>query len=595
MKSRCKEEDENRNIPEFSQVEEEKVKDVKITNEKIDEEKKISENINDIKNAPNNINLKESIQYPIELNKTQNTQLEEKEKIHFEEDNNILINPYNHQKFSSIKLAICKKHGKLFLKINQTNFEVVCEKCIEEGNISQLEIINNLDNINYNDIENDEEQLKFNCYEHKKEKGSFYCEDCKQFICKMCFANVHREHKCHLPKIITNEFVYNLNEEIDNANKLRPILDDSINDIKKIYDNLINRKIDIMKIPQNTLKVISVNNDNQIELLKKKVNEQFMGIDKDVKDDLSIYKGIKEKNKKYMEILKYISEIIDSKSNKFALCIYHKRKTYILKEINNFINSSFNFINIRLINTNLKYVQNKEKIENSLNLMNKEILNYDKSCISSISTGRENRNISLLRYIRFVHREIKYFKNSIIGFGSNNNVFLTGLVLCGLYIKRNKQSKNNNNTIDNNNQDLNNENISNNSEDLNISQKIKLPIQISIFTMVNQDEGETIFSHKGELFGVNSDDEPCIIINFEKGVKIKKDKLYLIKVENLSDNNYTDLWTGCIGKNIKKRIQVIRCHNSGIQFIFKYTEGIQTDFDEFEEGIIGGVLYSINK
>ena len=137
--------------------------------------------------------------------------------------------------------------------------------------------------------------------------------------------------------------------------------------------------------------------------------------------------------------------------------------------------------------------------------------------------------------------------------------------------------------------------MNNNNDDLNISQKIKIPIQITILTMVNQDEGETLFSHKGELFGVNSDDEPCLIINFEKGIKVKKDKLYLIKVENLSDSNYIDLWTGCIGKNIKKKIQVIRCHNSGIQFIFKQTEGIQTDFDEFEQGIIDGVLYSTNK
>ena len=53
-----------------------------------------------------------------------------------------------------------------------------------------------------------------------------------------------------------------------------------------------------------------------------------------------------------MEILKYISEIIDSKKTNYELCIYHKRKTAILKEINNYINSSFNFINIKLTNTN---------------------------------------------------------------------------------------------------------------------------------------------------------------------------------------------------------------------------------------------------
>ena len=571
-------------------IEEEIIAEEKLNEEKIEEQKKNSDSP---ELSSNNINNNELNQNPIEFNKIKEIKLEDNENKYNEEDNRLLENQNIQQKYSSIKLAKCKIHGKSFLKINPTNFEIVCEKCIEEGNISQLKIINNFIKTNIINDEDDEEKLKFNCLEHKNEKGTFYCEDCKQFVCNMCFADIHREHKCHLPKIITNEFLNDLNEETDNANKLRPILEYSINDIKKIYDNLKNRKVDTMKIPQNTLKVISLNNDSQIEVLKKKVNEIFMGIDKDVSDNILTYNGIKERNKKFLEILKIISEKIDSKTNKYVLCGYHKRKTEILKEINNFINSSFNFINIRLPNTNLKYDQNKEKIENSLNIMNKEISNYEKSCISSISTGRENRSIVLLRYIRFVHREIKYFKNSLVGFASNDNVFLTGLVLCGLYMKRNK-NKNSLNTEDSNN----NENSStneNNNEDLNASQKIKLPIRITVLTMVNQNEGDKLFSQNCELYGVKSDDDPCVTINFEKGIKIKKEKLYLIKIENLSDNNYTDLWTGCIGKNIKKKIQVIRCHNTGIQFIFKQTEGIQTDFDEFEQGIIGGVLYSTNK
>ena len=571
--------------------EKEIIDEEKLNEEKIEEEKKNCDYSPEL--SPNNINNKELNQYPIELNKIKEIQLEENEKKYYEEDNNLLESQNNHQKLSSIKLAKCKKHGKSFLKINPTNFEIVCEKCIEEGNTSQLKIINNFKKtINISD-ENDEEKSKFNCFEHKNEKGSFYCEDCKQFVCNMCFADVHREHKCHLPKIITNEFINTLNEEIDNSNKLRPILDDSINDIKKIYDNLKNRKVDTMKIPQNTLKIISVNNDNQIELLKKKVNETFIGIDNDVNDDILTYNGIKEKNKKFLEILKIISAKIDSKKNNFDLCGYHKRKTEILKEIDNFIKTSFNFINVRLTNTNLKYVQNKEKIENSLNIMNKEISNYEKSCISSISTGRENRDIVLLRYVRFVHREIKYFKYSLVGFASDDNIFLTGLVLCGLYIKRNK-NKNSINNGDSNNNENNSTTNENNNEDLNISQKIKIPIQITILTMVNQAEGEKLFSQNFELFGVKKE-EPYVTINFEKGVKIKKEKLYLIKIENLSDNNYIDLWTGCIGKDNKKKLQVIRCHNTGIQFVFKQTEGIQTDFDEFEQGIIDGVLYSTNK
>ena len=113
--------------------------------------------------------------------------------------------------------------------------------------------------------------------------------------------------------------------------------------------------------------------------------------------------------------------------------------------------------------------------------------------------------------------------------------------------------------------------------------------------MINQIEGEKIFSQKCVLTSVRRIEEPAVIIHFEKGVNIVKEKLYLIKIENLSDNNYIDILTGRVPELKKKNIQVIRCHNTGIQFLFKQAEGITTDFDEFNQGIIEGVLYSYSK
>ena len=60
--------------------------------------------------------------------------------------------------------------------------------------------------------------------------------------------------------------------------------------------------------------------------------------------------------------------------------------------------------------------------------------------------------------------------------------------------------------------------------------------------MINKLEGEKLFSQKCELGGVRGSEDPTEIINFEKGVKIFKEKLYLIKIENLSENNYIDIW-----------------------------------------------------
>ena len=81
----------------------------------------------------------------------------------------------------------------------------------------------------------------------------------------MCFADVHKEYKCHLPDVIKDEFTKDLMEEIGNLNNLRPLLDDNLNDIKKISDNLKSQKDNIMIIPQNALKTMGINNENQIE------------------------------------------------------------------------------------------------------------------------------------------------------------------------------------------------------------------------------------------------------------------------------------------------------------------------------------------
>ena len=541
------------------------------------------------------IDLKEFLQSPQEPEKIDiqesslpSIKLEEKEENITPKS--IPYDAAHHHKLLLIKYAVCVNHGKSFLKIDQTNFEIVCEKCIEEGVKSQLEINVNLNNSEYVD----EDRKIFNCFLHQDSKGSFYCDDCKEFVCNMCFADIHKEHKCHLPNVIKDEFAKDLMEEIDNFNILRPLLDDSVSDIKKISDNLKSQKDNIMKIPQNVLKTMGVNNENQIELLSKKANEKFMGLDKEVNDDVFTFNSIKEKNKKYFEILNKIINEINSKENNFDLCGYHKDKIELLNEISNHIKSSFNFVNIRLNDTNSKFNDNKDEIENSTNLINKEISNYEKSCISSISTGRLNRVIVLQRYIRFVHGEIKYFKNSLIGFASNDNIFLTGLVLCGLHIKRKKNKSKNNDNPNNETQSENN-NEATKEEEIEGIKKIKIPIVITVSKMVNQTEGEQLYSQKCELTGVRGGGDPCVNINFDKGINITKEKLYLIKIENLSDDNYTDIWSGSVGKINRKDIQVLRCHNTGIQFLFKSVIGIQTDFDEFEQGIIGGVLYSPNK
>jgi len=353
------------------------------------------------------------------------------------------------------------------------------------------------------------------------------------------------------------------------------------------------QKDDIEKIPQNVIKIIFNNNETQMNIMQEKINSKMLGIDKEINDNFVSFNIIKDKSKKYYEQLEKILNEFNNNTfeNNFELCEYHKNKASLLDEISKYIKTSLNFINIRLKNSNDKFEEKKGTIENSMNMISKEISNYEKSCISSIITGRQSRSIILRRYIHFNHNEIKYFKTTIIGFASNNNIFLTGISLCGLYKKRNKLIKSK--ILETPQGDKNNTDSTDTTE--TSDENPKLDIEVTVSTMSNHLEGEKLYSQKCQLTSVKKIEEPAVIINFEKGVNILKEKLYLIKIENLSDNNYIDIITGNVPKLKKKYIQVIRCHNSGIQFLFKQAEGITTDFDEFNQGIIDGVLYSYSK
>ena len=147
-----KEEEEN--------IDEEQMYEEQLYEERIYEDKNSENNNFSPEITPKNIYLKESIPYPIETNNIQN---EEPINLNSNDNNNIKINSPYIQKYASIKSAICKNHGKSYLKVNPFNFEIICEKCMEENKISQLKIINSSNN-NFDD---EEERKKFNCFEHQ--------------------------------------------------------------------------------------------------------------------------------------------------------------------------------------------------------------------------------------------------------------------------------------------------------------------------------------------------------------------------------------------------------------------------------------------
>ena len=64
-------------------------------------------------------------------------------------------------------------------------------------------------------------------------------------------------HKCHLPEIISEEFKKYINDSINNAETLKPVLDNTIDEVSKISSNLKVQKNEIIKVPSTSISNIN--------------------------------------------------------------------------------------------------------------------------------------------------------------------------------------------------------------------------------------------------------------------------------------------------------------------------------------------------
>ena len=501
-------------------------------------------------------------------------QKEAKEKIDEKQDT----------KTSSILYSInnikCKKHGVSFLNISRGTFNLVCSKCLEEG-IQNFDFEFGEHPLNKPTVEKRIDV--FECYTHYKDKGSYYCDECKQFICKFCFAEQHRNHKCHLPEHISKEFKEYIDITIDNVKELKPILEGSLEEVKQIYTRLKAQKDDTLKIPETTIQNIKIKNEAQMTVFNQKFESKMNGVDKEIEDDTARHNKIKEKTIKYLQDFEEYNKIIkneDKKLSNVKICQYHKNHLDKFKEISEFISNSLNFLNNKLQNTITIGKNSKTQLLNDIQLLNKSITMYENCTSSSILTGQANNSILLRRFLRFVHNDVKYFKITSLIVKVNSPIFLTGLSVCGLYIPNRKATE---------------PNYSNEPD-------ISLNIIVSILEENNNQGWDKLISEKTVLLPIRDKYDPANIIYFVKGVKLNQNKKYLITIENNSNVTYCDLWVGGVKEkkvkeaDIEKKKEdddyVIRCHNTNIDFSFSQTQDIQTDFDEFTTGIIEGILFS---
>jgi hypothetical protein len=328
---------------------------------------------------------------------------------------------------------------------------------------------------------------------------------------------------------------------------------------------------------KNTLDKISQENKIKTEMFNKNFTSQiYNGIDEEVETTFNRLVATNKKISKYVAELNDMMNNIQKKTDSFEICQYRKSKNATVKEIVKLFNESKNLLDFKYVSVKKSAKEKIQYIDKSIKSYNKQVVIYEKSVINSILSGVTNKSIVLRRFNKYRKRkELVCFKSASLLLKVDNPIFLIGFSLCGLYISSKTLYQSEGNLFD------------------NINERTKIRISIHISELKEQNEMEEKVFDEQTLYGVLDKNDPTYQIYMKKAVYMNPEANYLIRFQNLDKNIYVDLWSGKVGKIFLKDMkQHLQCNCSKVNFYFSCANGFESDFDEFNFGIIANIIYS---
>ena len=586
------------------------------SNENVKDEESISEKLNNKKDSSNEIEKGE-----FQENKESE---ENKEELKEEEDNIQELIPLSYR-------CLNKDHREKYITLDRKKQNLICKNCYLSGALeTNLELnqefidqylkeeeqkklneqlpqnviketseesknSENEENINKsksksNEEENDSKKiydikcLTFQC----ENKPYYFCESCQDFICYRCIVQKMNEqtdksrhyfHDIESVNYEANSFNDDIKLNLDTINKIDLSLDYLIDNEKikatKIIQKLKDEnRIDLINYIKNINKNLSLKFAENNNLLYSKYTQKTFGnSDNNVKDLKISTVNTKSKIEKMLEELNDIKNSMNNKDiSKEEKCEIHQKSLELLKKANSLIqkgNGILHHSKEELDHINNENTKNKFEEEDSLST--KILFDNEKSIIQNLlNTSRRQGTYKLNRFVTYKHEGLKYFGFSSLELTSQKDIILCGLFLCGKYLSIRKIKKSDYSTIP-------------------LEQRGYLSINIKIY---EKDKKEPLIDEDKKLYEVIDITNPVLDIFFEKGIKMKKDVRYIILIENLEKEKFSDIWVGNVLKkyfNVNK--ETIRCNSSGNVFNFYMPQEHISDFNEFEQGIIEGILY----
>jgi len=519
----------------------------------------------------------------------------------------------------------CKLHGKKYLVVDTLSFKLMCKICsdsngnkTEKNNITTDEAMNSNLEITNIDNSSEEEHDDIECDLHPNLKGSFYCDDCKIFLCKSCFSKEHRLHNSNLPEEIAKSFKYSLGEFSNTIFSLEPKIINSIKTISDLEAKIIAiRESSIKRIEDIKINIKNLSN-KKAEMFFEEYKNSMQNVDTDTNNVLLRLDAL---NKKIIntleELINYknrVNEVNKSNNNNYFydFCEKKKQKKELFKQAKKIFYDSKTLINY-IFDDIVKIAKKKiSEFDFLIQMFNKKLNLYRNSVINSLQRGISSFSFKIKRFTKFSKAGIKYFKCSSLIFKSYSAISVVGLSVCGLVkriIKSEISFKENKNNINNSyNPHTNhiptlidnhtNRNLASSKIDdveSSLKDRARLPIKIILKESLSDDylKYEKIFEEDFLLFDILNPFDPTNTFYLKKSINIKPERLYIISVINLDKETYVEIWNGEVPKIFQKEeSQSIECNTNHLKFTFNIAEGIESDFSEFDSGIIADVLYS---
>ena len=473
-------------------------------------------------------------------------------------------------------------------KLNEQLPQNVIKENSEKSKNSENE--ENINKSKSNEDENDSKKindikcLTFQC----ENKPYYFCESCQDFICYRCIVQKmneqtdksrHYYHDIESVNYEANSFNDDIKLNLDTINKIDLSLDYLIDNEKIKAKNIIQKLKDENRVDlQNYIKNINKNirllfTENNNLLYNKYTQKTFGNSDNNVKDLKISTINTKSKIEKMLEELNDIKNSMNNEdlSNE-EKCEKHQKSIELLKKANSLIQKGNGILyHSKEELDHINSENTKSKFEEEDALSTKILLDNEKSIIQNLlNSSRRQGTYKLNRFVTYKHEGLKYFGFSSLELTCEKDIILCGLFLCGKYLSIRKIKNSDYSTIP-------------------LEQRGFLNINIKIY---EKDKKEPLIDEDKKLYEVIDINDPVVDIFFEKGIKMKKDVRYIILIENLEQEKFSDIWVGNVLKkyfNVNK--ETITCNSSGNVFNFYMPQEHISDFNEFEQGIIEGILY----